>query len=119
MIRANTRSPPSLIELGASPRATIFLTLAAKSHAFVQGRGYVTPQDVKSIAMDSHACVPYEAEAEEKSSEQIVQVLLDHLPYPNREPARTPTQVRQIEIRTRRLVSDLMIDQYRYLQGRA
>ena len=41
-----------LIDLGASPRATIFLTLAAKSHAFVQGRGYVTPQDVKSIAMD-------------------------------------------------------------------
>ena len=74
-----------LIELGASPRATIFLTLAAKSHAFVQGRGYVTPQDVKSIAMDvlrHRVHVSYEAEAEEKSSEQIVQVLLDHLPVP-------------------------------------
>ena len=72
-----------LIELGASPRATIFLTLAAKSHAFVQGRGYVTPQDVKSIAMDvlrHRVHVSYEAEAEEKSSEQIVQLLLDHLP---------------------------------------
>ena len=57
-----------LIELGASPRATIFLTLAAKSHAFVQGRGYVTPQDVKSIAMDvlrHRVHVSYEAEAEE------------------------------------------------------
>ena len=74
-----------LIELGASPRATIFLTLAAKSHAFVQGRGYVTPQDVKSIALDvlrHRVHVSYEAEAEEKSSEQIVQVLLDHLPVP-------------------------------------
>ena len=74
-----------LIELGASPRATIFLTLAAKSHAFVQGRGYVTPQDVKSIAMDvlrHRVHVSYEAEAEEKSSEQIVQVLLDHLHVP-------------------------------------
>ena len=74
-----------LIELGASPRATIFLTLAAKSHAFVHGRGYVTPQDVKSIAMDvlrHRVHVSYEAEAEEKSSEQIVQLLLDHLPVP-------------------------------------
>ena len=74
-----------LIELGASPRATIFLTLAAKSHAFVQGRGYVTPQDVKSIAMDvlrHRVHVSYEAEAEEKSGEQIVQLLLDHLPVP-------------------------------------
>ena len=74
-----------LIELGASPRATIFLTLAAKSHAFVQGRGYVTPQDVKSIAMDvlrHRVHVSYEAEAEEKNSEHIVQLLLDHLPVP-------------------------------------
>jgi MoxR-like ATPase len=74
-----------LIELGASPRATIFLTLAAKSHAFVHGRGYVTPQDVKSIAMDvlrHRVHVSYEAEAEEKNSEQIVQLLLDHLPVP-------------------------------------
>ena len=74
-----------LIELGASPRATIFLTLAAKSHAFVHGRGYVTPQDVKSIAMDvlrHRVHVSYEAEAEEKNSEHIVQLLLDHLPVP-------------------------------------
>ena len=74
-----------LIDLGASPRATIFLTLAAKSHAFVQGRGYVTPQDVKSIAMDvlrHRVHITYEAEAQEKSSEEVVQLLLDHLPVP-------------------------------------
>ncbi len=74
-----------LIDLGASPRATIFLTLAAKSHAFVKGRGYVTPQDVKSIAMDvlrHRVHISYEAEAQEKSSEEVVQLLLDHLPVP-------------------------------------
>ena len=51
----------------------------------MHGRGYVTPQDVKSIAMDvlrHRVHVSYEAEAEEKSSEQIVQLLLDHLPVP-------------------------------------
>ena len=74
-----------LIDLGASPRATIFLTLAAKSHAFIHGRGYVTPQDVKSIAMDvlrHRVHISYEAEAQEKSSEDVVQLMLDHLPVP-------------------------------------
>ena len=74
-----------LIDLGASPRATIFLTLAAKSHAFIYGRGYVTPQDVKSIAMDvlrHRVHISYEAEAQEKSSEDVVQLMLDHLPVP-------------------------------------
>ena len=74
-----------LIDLGASPRATIFLTLAAKSHAFIHGRGYVTPQDVKSIAMDvlrHRVHISYEAEAQEKSSEDGVQLMLDHLPVP-------------------------------------
>ena len=74
-----------LIDLGASPRATIFLTLAAKSHAFIRGRGYVTPQDVKSIAMDvlrHRVHISYEAEAQEKSSEDVVQLMLDHLPVP-------------------------------------
>ena len=74
-----------LIDLGASPRATIFLTLAAKSHAFIPGRGYVTPQDVKSIAMDvlrHRVHISYEAEAQEKSSEDVVQLMLDHLPVP-------------------------------------
>ncbi len=74
-----------LIQLGASPRATISLTLAAKAFAFLRGRGYVTPQDVKSIAMDvlrHRVAVTYEAEAEEKTSETIIQKILDELPVP-------------------------------------
>ncbi|MCD6052184.1 MAG: MoxR family ATPase [Verrucomicrobia bacterium] len=74
-----------MIQLGASPRATIALTLTAKAHAFLKGRGYVTPQDVKSIAMDvlrHRVTVTYEAEAEDKTSEIIVQKLLDELPVP-------------------------------------
>src|SRR5271165_452536 len=73
------------IQLGASPRATICLTLAAKAYAFLRGRGYVTPQDVKSIGMDvlrHRVAVTYEAEAEEKSSETIVQKIFDELPVP-------------------------------------
>jgi MoxR-like ATPase len=73
------------IQLGASPRATISLTLAAKAFAFLRGRGYVTPQDVKSIAMDvlrHRVAVTYEAEAEEKTSETIIQKILDELPVP-------------------------------------
>ena len=73
------------IELGASPRATISLTLAAKAFAFLQGRGYVTPQDVKSIGMDvlrHRVAITYEAEAEEKTSESIVQTIFDELPVP-------------------------------------
>lgn len=87
-----TRSPAdynlqseSLIQFGGSPRATIALTLAAKGWAFLQGRGYVTPQDVKSIAMDvlrHRVIVSYEAEAEGKTSEDIVQEILDTLPVP-------------------------------------
>lgn len=74
-----------LIQLGASPRATISLTLAAKAYAFLHGRGYVTPQDVKSIAMDvlrHRVAITYEAEAEEKTSETIIQKILDELPVP-------------------------------------
>ena len=74
-----------MIQLGASPRATIFLTLAAKAHAFLKGRGYVTPQDVKSIGMDvlrHRVTITYEAEAEEKTSETIVQKIFDELPVP-------------------------------------
>ncbi|MCL4180654.1 MAG: MoxR family ATPase [Verrucomicrobia bacterium] len=73
------------IQLGASPRATISLALAAKAHAFLRGRGYVTPQDVKSVAMDvlrHRVAITYEAEAEEKTSETIVQTILDELPVP-------------------------------------
>jgi len=74
-----------LIQLGASPRATISLTLAAKAYAFLRGRGYVTPQDVKSIGMDvlrHRVAITYEAEAEEKTSETIVQKIFDELPVP-------------------------------------
>jgi MoxR-like ATPase len=73
------------IQLGASPRATISLTLAAKAHAFLRGRGYVTPQDVKSIGMDvlrHRVSVTYEAEAEEKTSETVIQKIFDELPVP-------------------------------------
>ncbi len=74
-----------LIQLGASPRATIALTLAGKAHAFLRGRGYVTPQDVKSIGMDvlrHRVAITYEAEAEEKTSETIIQKIFDELPVP-------------------------------------
>ncbi len=74
-----------LIQLGASPRATIALTLAAKAFAFLRGRGYVTPQDVKSIGMDvlrHRVAITYEAEAEEKTSETIVQKIFNELPVP-------------------------------------
>jgi MoxR-like ATPase len=73
------------IQLGASPRATICLTLAAKAHAFLRGRGYVTPQDVKSIGMDvlrHRVAITYEAEAEDKTSESVIQKIFDELPVP-------------------------------------
>ncbi len=87
-----TREPESykidvkdFIQLGASPRATIALTLAAKAYAFLRGRGYVTPQDVKSIGMDvlrPRRAFTYEAEAENKTSETVIQNIFDELPVP-------------------------------------
>jgi MoxR-like ATPase len=87
-----TREPESykidlkgLIQLGASPRATIALTLTSKAYAFLHGRGYVTPQDVKTIGMDvlrHRVAITYEAEAEEKTSEIIIQKIFDELPVP-------------------------------------
>ncbi|MCK4422538.1 MAG: MoxR family ATPase [Candidatus Omnitrophica bacterium] len=73
------------IEFGASPRATINLTLAAKAYAFIQGRGYVTPQDVKSIGLDvlrHRVIVSYEAEAEDMTSEDIVKKIFDQIEVP-------------------------------------
>jgi MoxR-like ATPase len=73
------------IHYGASPRATIFLTRAAKAQAFLDGRGYVTPQDIKTVAYDvlrHRILVTYEAEAEEISSENLLQRILDHLKVP-------------------------------------
>lgn len=74
-----------LIQFGGSPRATINLMLAAKASAFLAGRAYVVPQDVKDIALDvlrHRVIVTYEAEAEDRSSESIVTEILDHLPIP-------------------------------------
>ena len=74
-----------MIRYGASPRATIALTLAASARAFLQGRGYVTPQDVKSIGQDvlrHRIIVSYEAEAEEVTSEKIIDRIFAGLPVP-------------------------------------
>jgi MoxR-like ATPase len=74
-----------LIQYGASPRASIALTLAAKAYAFIQGRGYVTPQDIKTIGQDvlRHRVIPsYEAEAEEKTSEDIIKRIFDEVEVP-------------------------------------
>ena len=74
-----------LIRYGASPRATIYLANAARSNALLAGRGYVTPQDVKSIAPDvlrHRVIVTYEAEAEEKTSEDVVKQILDNVEVP-------------------------------------
>ena len=73
------------IQYGASPRATLYLTLAAKAHAFISGRGYVTPQDVKSIGGDvlrHRITISYEAEAEEMTSDTVVQRIFDGVPVP-------------------------------------
>jgi MoxR-like ATPase len=73
------------IEYGASPRATIYLARGARALAFLAGRGYVTPQDIKDIAPDilrHRIIVSYEAEAEEKTSDDVVRHVLDHVPVP-------------------------------------
>ena len=74
-----------LIQYGASPRASISLAVAAKAYAFLQGRGYVTPQDVKSIGLDvlrHRVIVSYEAEAEEKTSEDIIKKIFEEVEVP-------------------------------------
>ncbi len=74
-----------MIEVGASPRASINLAIAAKAHAFIKGRAYVTPEDIKSIGMDvlrHRMILSYEAEAEEVSSEMIVQKVFDSVEVP-------------------------------------
>ena len=73
------------IQNGASPRATIALTLAARAMAFLNGRHFVTPQDVKSVALDvlrHRVSVTYEAEAENITSENLIEKILDALPVP-------------------------------------
>jgi MoxR-like ATPase len=73
------------IAYGASPRATIYLNLASKAHAFIRGRGYITPEDVKQIGMDvlrHRIILTYEAEAEELTSEDIIQKIFDEIEVP-------------------------------------
>ncbi|MCX5680549.1 MAG: MoxR family ATPase [Candidatus Omnitrophica bacterium] len=75
----------NLIELGSSPRATINLVLASKAYAFIQGRGYVTPEDIRAIGLDvlRHRIIPsYEAEAEEKTSEDIIKAIFNKIQIP-------------------------------------
>ncbi|MDR0337781.1 MAG: MoxR family ATPase [Planctomycetaceae bacterium] len=79
------KSLEPMIEFGASPRATIFLGKGAKASAFLAGRGYVTPQDVKDIAFNvlrHRVILTYEAEAEEMTSEDIIAQILDTIPVP-------------------------------------
>ncbi|MEE9441485.1 MAG: MoxR family ATPase [candidate division Zixibacteria bacterium] len=74
-----------LIAYGASPRASIYLNLAAKAHAFLKGRGYITPEDVKAIGLDvlrHRILVTYEAEAEETTADDIVQRIFDTIEVP-------------------------------------
>jgi len=74
-----------LIEFGASPRATISLAMAAKAHAFLCQRGYVTPEDVHAIGKDvlrHRIIVSYEAEAEEISSEEVIQKIFENVEIP-------------------------------------
>jgi len=75
----------NLIAFGASPRASIFLITAARAHAFLKGRGYVTPDDIKQLAPDilrHRVITTYEAEAQEVTSAEIVQRILDHVEVP-------------------------------------
>jgi MoxR-like ATPase len=73
------------IRYGASPRASIFLAMASKANALIEGRGYVTPQDVKTISMNvlrHRVILTYEAEAEEKTSEDIIEIILQTVDVP-------------------------------------
>jgi MoxR-like ATPase len=74
-----------LIQFGASPRATIYLAQAARAHAFIKGRGYVTPEDIKAIGMDvlrHRIILTYEAEAEEVTAESVITRIFDAVQVP-------------------------------------
>jgi len=91
-LSAATRNPrefgldlDSMISYGASPRASIWLGLASRAHAFLQGRGYVTPQDVKSMAPDvlrHRIILSYEAEAEGKTTDDLIGTILERIEVP-------------------------------------
>ena len=81
----NLKNLKNLIDCGASPRATIYLARAAKAHAFLEHRGYVTPDDVKAIGKDilrHRIILTYEAEAEQITQEDIVNKLFDEIEVP-------------------------------------
>ncbi|MCL2065159.1 MAG: AAA family ATPase [Candidatus Cloacimonetes bacterium] len=81
----NLRALKPLIECGASPRATLYLARAAKAHAFMQHRGFVTPDDIKAIGRDvlrHRIILTYEAEAEQKSTDDIVNQIFDEIEVP-------------------------------------
>ncbi len=83
--RAGMRELEDLIQYGASPRATLFLCRTARAHAFLRGRGYVTPEDVKSMGMDvlrHRIILTYEAEAENITSEDIIRKIFDGVEVP-------------------------------------
>jgi MoxR-like ATPase len=74
-----------LIQYGASPRASIFLAKTAKAHAFLSGRGYVTPEDVKSVGLDvlrHRVILTYEAEAENVTAEEVIRRVFDKVVVP-------------------------------------
>ncbi len=74
-----------LIQFGASPRATIYLAQASRAHAFIKGRGYVTPEDIKAIGMDvlrHRIILTYEAEAEEVTTESVISRIFDAVEVP-------------------------------------
>jgi MoxR-like ATPase len=81
----NLKDLKSLISFGASPRATIALAMASKAYAFLKGRGYVTPEDVKAIGPDvlRHRIIPsFEAEAENKTSDHLLHQVFDVVAVP-------------------------------------
>ncbi len=83
--KAGRKELKDLIAYGASPRATLFLARAARAHAFIRGRGYVTPEDVKSIGMDvlrHRVLLTYEAEAENVTPEDVIQKIFDSVEVP-------------------------------------
>ena len=82
---AKIKDLEGLIDFGASPRASIALALAAKTYAYLQGRAYVTPQDVKNIGFDvlrQRIVISFEAEAEEKTSDDIIKIIFDSIEVP-------------------------------------
>jgi MoxR-like ATPase len=73
------------VQYGASPRATIFLARGARAQAFLEGRGYITPQDIKTVGYDvlrHRLTITYEAEAEDITPENLIQRIFDHLKVP-------------------------------------